>query len=485
VVEANQSFADMLGYTRDEILRLRVWDWDALYPSEEQFDAQWPQTPSIAGVIETQHRRKDGSIYDVEIRSNPAEWEGHYQLYCVCRDITERKRAEAEKEKLQAQLVQAQKMESVGRLAGGVAHDFNNALQSILGYAELALDTVQDGDPLQTDLREIRKAAERSAALTRQLLAFARKQTVAPRVLDLNETVSGMIRMLERLIGEDIDLVWIPGPGSHPTRIDPSQVDQVLANLAINARDAIAGSGRTTIETGIALFDEAYCASHPDCLPGEYVMLAVSDTGCGMDKEILANVFDPFFTTKEMGKGTGLGLATVYGIVRQNNGLINVYSEVNRGTTFRIYLQRHHTESHEDSGVNSASSYPAGELAGAETVLVVEDEETILNLAKRILEGLGYRVLAVPKPSDALQIVRASSVKVDLLITDVVMPEMDGRNLANQLEAIVPRLKSLFMSGYTANVIAHHGVLDEGVHFLQKPFSAQELAERVRNALDS
>jgi CheY-like chemotaxis protein len=344
----------------------------------------------------------------------------------------------------------------------------------------MALDKVDPAQPLFSDLQEIRKAADRSAHLTRQLLAFARKQTVAPRVLDLNETVEGMLKMLRRLIGEDIDLAWLPGAGLRPVRVDPSQIDQVLANLCVNARDAIEGVGKVTIETGAAAFDEAYCSEHPGLTPGEYVLLAVTDDGCGMDKKTLDRLFEPFFTTKEVGKGTGLGLATVYGIVKQNNGFISVKSEPGQGTTFRIYLPRHKAKTarmwHEGSAVPDAR--------GQETILLVEDEPAILRMAAKILASQGYEVLPASTPGEAIRLAEAHPGEIHLLMTDVVMPEMNGRDLAKNVILLYPEIKRLFTSGYTADVIAHHGVLDEGVNFIQKPYSKQNLAAKVREVLD-
>ena len=394
-------------------------------------------------------------------------------------DITERKRAEEEQAKLEGQLQQSQKMESVGRLAGGVAHDFNNMLGVILGHVELALEVVDSANPVFTDLREIQKAGRRSAELTNQLLAFARKQTVAPKVLDLNQTLAGMLKMLQRLIGEDIDLAWLPDTSLWSVKADPSQIDQILANLCVNARDAIADTGKVTIETGNKVFDEDYCASHAGYVPGDYVRLAVSDDGCGMDKETQAHLFEPFFTTKPVGQGTGLGLATVYGIVKQNNGILNEYSEPGHGTTFRIYLPRH-----ADEAVAVEAGQEKSATRGSETILVVEDEPAILALTKTMLERLGYQVLVASSPGQAIQVAAEYTGQIHLLMTDVVMPEMNGRDLASQLSSTFPALKKLYMSGYTANVIAHHGVLDEGVIFIQKPFSKSDLARRIRAALD-
>lgn len=397
-------------------------------------------------------------------------------------DITKHIQAEQEKRNLQAQLLQSQKMESVGRLAGGVAHDFNNMLQTIIGHSDLALAKIKPTDSLHEGLTEIRKAALRSADLTRQLLAFARKQPANPTILDLNDTVAGMLKMLQRLIGEDIDLAWLPGHSLWSLKMDPSQLDQILANLAVNARDAITDNGKITIETENIAFDTAYCADHPDCIPGKYVLLAVSDNGCGMDRETRDQIFEPFFTTKESGKGTGLGLATVYGIVRQNDGFINVYSEPDQGTTFSIYLPAFADEEAVSAPVKAS---PAQELTtGTETVLVVEDEAALLSLAKTILERLGYTVLAASTPMAGIELAQEYEGDIHLLITDVVMPEMNGRDLAQRIAAIRPAMQCLYMSGYTADVIAHHGVLETGIHFIQKPFSIGDLARTIREALE-
>ena len=386
-----------------------------------------------------------------------------------------------EKEMLAAQLIQAQKMESVGRLAGGVAHDYNNMLNVILGYAEMALAELNRSDPLYARLKKIHHAAKRSADITRQLLAFARKQTIDPRPLDLNETVEkGVLPVLSKLVGENIDLVWRPGADIWPVKMDPAQIDQILANLCVNARDAIEDVGKITIETGRTTFDDDYCADHKGFVPGDFVLLAVSDNGCGMDKAILNQIFEPFFTTKKAGKGTGLGLATVYGIVKQNNGFINVYSEPGNGTVMKVYLARY-------SGSQSfqkTDQKKKGDVSGrGETILVVEDETDILDLIRVMLEKTGYEVLTASTPSQALDLARNHAGSVDLLITDMVLPEMNGRDLNRHLASIYPNLKVLFMSGYTANVIAHHGVLEEGVQFIQKPFAMKDFALKIREVL--
>ena len=399
----------------------------------------------------------------------------------TARDITDSKHNQEERDLLEAQLQQAQKMESVGRLAGGVAHDFNNMLAVIMGHAELGLMKIAPDDPLVDDLKVISNTAERSADLTRQLLTFARKQTIAPKVLDLNETVLGMLKMLQRLIGENLHLTWKPAADLWQIKIDPSQVDQIMANLCVNARDAIVDTGWITIETENCIIDADYCTNHQEAAPGDYVRLSVSDDGAGMDRETLTHIFEPFYTTKEMGKGTGLGLATVYGAIKQNNGFINIYSEPGQGTTFSIYLPRDATSKSSQSTVERPT---APVQRGQETILLVEDEPAILNITSLMLERQGYTVLKADTPGTAIELAREYRGEIHLLMTDVIMPEMNGRDLSKSLFSIYHGLKLLFMSGYTADVIAHHGVLDEGVHFIQKPFSLPNMAAMVRKVLD-
>jgi PAS domain S-box-containing protein len=382
--------------------------------------------------------------------------------------------------KMEEQLQQARKMEAIGRLAGGVAHDFNNMLTIITGNTEMIMDDADPVDPIMSNLREIKSAAQRSSDLTRQLLAFARKQTIAPKVIDLNETIDGMLRMLQRLIGEDIDLAWIPRTDLWLVKIDPSQIDQVLANLFVNARDAIQGVGKVTIETDNVSFNADYCREHEGFRPGEYVMISVSDSGMGMARETMDNVFEPFFTTKDLGKGTGLGLASVYGIVKQNNGLISVYSEVEMGTTFKLYFPRHIIE----DAQGQKGPISCGEVGGDETILLVEDEWGILKMTTMMLERLGYKVLPASDPAEAIGIGESYTGQIQILMTDVVMPEMSGRDVAEKLRQSWPGLKCLFMSGYTANVIADRGVLDEGIFFIGKPFSMQDLSAKIREILD-
>jgi nitrogen-specific signal transduction histidine kinase/ActR/RegA family two-component response regulator len=397
----------------------------------------------------------------------------------LSRDISDQKQAEREKKEMELKMRHVQKMEAVGQLAGGVAHDFNNMLGVILGHTELALLRLEKGEPLRSRLEDIQQAALRSADLTRQLLAFARKQTIAPKVLDLNTTIEGMLKLLRRLIGEDVDLLWKPGHEIWPIKMDPSQIDQILVNLCVNSRDAIRGCGKVIIETGTASFDEDYCDHHAGFVVGDHVLLSVSDDGLGMDAETVSHIFEPFFTTKALGKGTGLGLATVYGIVKQNNGFINVYSEPGQGTTFKIYLpgQRGLPVGVVDDAADQMC------WLGNETILLVEDEPAILQMTNLMLSRLGYTVLAAATPGEAIRLAHKHRGRIDLLMTDVVMPEMNGRELAENLRSHDPDLKRLFMSGYTANVIAHHGVLDQGVHFIQKPFSLKDLGGKLREAL--
>jgi len=396
-------------------------------------------------------------------------------------DITDRKREEKEREILQVQLTQAQKMDSIGRLAGGVAHDFNNMLSVILNQAEIGLLKTPPEHPVYPRLQEIEKAAKRSANLTRQLLSFARKQAITPEILDLNDAIGKILTMLKRLIGEDIELAWIPCETIWPVKMDPTQIDQILANLCVNSRQAISDTGRIVIETKNVILDIFSSKDNPDLVPGEYVMLALSDNGSGMDAEIRSHLFEPFFTTKDIGKGTGLGLATIYGIVRQNRGLINVYSEPGIGTTFRIYLPR--VEGTHEENLTVAAEKPFSK--GQETILLVEDEPMIMEIAVSMLEEFGYKVLPAPSPEHALNMAAEYPEKIDLLLTDVIMPGMNGRELSIQILSMRNDLKVLYISSYTANVIVQHGVLDEGVHFIHKPFTMNDLARKVRETLDS
>ena len=481
----NEAFLRIFGYSREEMAGLGSGRYAVELDIAQKIYHAYSQMFKLGFPLksfEWETSGKDGTkrIFELsaspikDLQDQPAGFRG------IVRDITDKRLADEERERLQNQLNQVQKMDSVGRLAGGVAHDFNNMLGVILGRTEIGLMRAEPGQPLYQDLTEIRKAAERSSDLTRQLLAFARKQTAAPRILELNEVVGGMLKMLQRLIGEDIDLVFLPSDNLPPIKMDPSQLDQILANLCVNARDAISGGGRVTIETGTLELDDEQCAPHIGVAPGRFVRLSVRDNGCGMDMEVLDKLFEPFFTTKGDGLGTGLGLSTVYGIVKQNSGFLDVESVPGEGSTFRICFPVHQGD------VDRPKEETEGAATrGAETILLVEDEPMILEMTGMMLEHLGYHVLSTGLPSEAIRLVENYSEKIHMLLTDVVMPGMNGRDLALNLTGTHPDLKCMFMSGYTADVIASHGVLEEGVFFIQKPFTMKELAAKVRDALDA
>ena len=391
----------------------------------------------------------------------------------LAQDVTDRKR-------LEEQLMQAQKMEAVGRLAGGVAHDFNNLLTAIIGYSQITLFKLAPADPLRHEIEEIIKAGERAAMLTSQLLAFSRKQVLNPQVLNLNQIIENISKMVRRVIGEDIELVTLLDGDLGQVKVDPGQIDQVLLNLVINARDAMPEGGKITIETENVFLDEEYARTHVAVHTGAYVMLAISDTGVGMDAFTRARIFEPFFTTKAEGKGTGLGLSTVYGIVTQTGGHIWVYSEVNQGTVFKIYLPRVDEIAVADGRVEEVSDF-----RGEETVLVVEDEVQVSRLIVKVLKDHGYKVLEAARAEDALSLIKArDDEQIDLLLTDVIMPGMSGKTLASQFQAMRPDTKILFISGYTDNAIVHHGILDPGTAFVQKPFTPGALVRKVREILD-
>ncbi len=426
--------------------------------------------------------RKDGGRVILESSATPVfDDQGTFLGYRgVSRDITERRRAEEEQKKLESQLLQSQKMEVVGRLAGGVAHDFNNMLTIISSYVEMSLRELNEGHPLYRRLREVHQAALHSADLTRQLLAFARKQVATPRLIDLNESITGALKMLHRLIGENIELIWKPGLNPGQVLIDPTQLGQILANLAVNARDAVAGTGCLTIATGAVVLDHGTSAAGRDLPPGRYARITVSDDGCGMDEATLSRIFEPFFTTKAEGQGTGLGLSTVYGIVMQYGGAITVSSVPGQGTTFELYLPQ--------QTQTSAEALPRQQQplrdVGDETILLVEDEPAILELGRYILEQRGYTVLTATTPDKALALATEHRQTIDLLVTDVIMPKMNGQVLAENIKALQPAIKVLYISGYTADVISRHGVLHPDVQFLEKPFSGSGLGKKVREALD-
>jgi PAS domain S-box-containing protein len=460
-----QHFLDRISSEYHEVIRARI---------QTQLETGVPAPP-----MEQKFLRLDGTPIPVETTAVAIRFEGEDGHLVFVRDITRRREAEKERMNLEAQLQQAQKMESVGRLAGGVAHDFNNLLMAIMGYTELSRNVLGSNHRVSPYLDEILNAAERSAGITRQLLAFARKQAIAPVLIDLNEHVEATLKLLRRLVGEEIELAWKPRAQDARVKMDPSQVDQILANLAVNARDAIAGVGKLNVETGNVTFDAAYCAEHEGATPGNYVMLAVTDSGCGMDQETLDHIFEPFFTTKPAGKGTGLGLATIYGIVKQNEGYIDVCSEPDSGTTFRIYLPHHDQDSDEAKDAAGSQALPGG----SETILLVEDEQSVRQATALLLQSFGYNVLSAPTPDDALRQAADHPGAIHLLITDVIMPGMNGRDLAIKLTEMQPGMACLYVSGYTADVIAHHGILDEGIHFLPKPFAREALANKVHEVL--
>ena len=472
----NPAFVSMFGYTLQEIPTGADW-FRAAFPDPDaraEVIRAWKEDHASAGVGEARPRSfevtcKDGVRKSIQFRPVSLSTDRQFVIY---EDVTRQR-------ELQAQLQQAMKMEAVGRLAGGVAHDFNNLLTVIIGNVSLALGKVQQTAPVAGMLSEVNKAAERAARLTQQLLAFSRKQIIEPKVLSLNDLISELNAMLVRLIREDINIRILPGKDLGVVKVDAGQFQQVLVNLVVNARDAIPGGGEIVIETSNAELDDDYCARHPYVKPGRYVVVTVSDTGHGMSNEVKSQIFEPFFTTKAKGSGTGLGLATTYGAVKQAGGSIEVNSEVGVGTTFRIYLPRVEGEPTE---VVSADQ-PQKLKSGTETVLLAEDEDIVRKLCIGILEGLGYKVLPAGNGDEAITLALGYGERIDLLLTDVVMPGMNGRELASRLARIHPETRVLFTSGYTDNAIVHHGVLDEGVSFINKPYSPVALARKVREVL--
>ena len=434
-------------------------------------------THGVASEFENEFYYPDGKRGWFELRISPVD-EG---AFIMSIDITRRKELEALLRKSDEQLQQSQKLESIGRLAAGVAHDFNNMLSVILGRVELATIGRDVDDQIRSHLLEIQKAAESSARLTKQLLAFARRQTIAPRTVDINELIEDRLAMIRTLVGSTIEVIWIPHPDLDATFVDISQFEQVLLNLCINARDAIDSEGTITIETSNSVVDEQYMLTHVDAIVGNFVQLSVSDSGCGIARENLAKIFEPFFTSKQLGRGTGLGLSIVYGIVRQNNGFVNVYSEVGNGTTFRVYLP-----CISDNAIATATPAADEYLSrGNETVLLVDDEPAILDVTTQLLESLGYHVLATSSPAEAIRIANDYPQEIHLLCTDVVMQGITGPALATSIRRSRPTMKLLYTSGYTENVVVHNGVVDPGINFLNKPFTMRELNTKTRAALDA
>jgi PAS domain S-box-containing protein len=484
-VRLNRAGEEMLGYSRAELLGKSDLDF---FPREQadfftSMDRETLRRGTVVDIPEEPVRTRTGDVrilHTKKVSLLDARGEPEF-LLGISEDITELKRIEEERRNLQSQLFQSQKVESIGRLAGGIAHDFNNLLTAILGYSALIVAGLREGDPLRNDVEEIMKAGSRAAALTRQLLAFSRKQVLSPVTLDLNSVVTGMERLLGRLIGEDVALATVLAPALGPVCADPNQIEQVIMNLAVNARDAMPRGGRLTIETADVDIDETFVGLHAGARPGSFVRLAVSDTGCGMDAETLSHLFEPFFTTKEIGKGTGLGLATVYGIVKQSDGFIDVYSEVGKGTTFKVYLPR----TVKPAGTEARRDATAASIRGSETILLVEDEDIVRNLAHRVLTAYGYKVIAARDGGAALLACERSPDPIALMVTDVVMPGMSGRELALRLSPLRPEMKVLYLSGYSAGAIALTGIVESGVALLEKPFAPEALVRKVRAVLDA
>jgi two-component system cell cycle sensor histidine kinase/response regulator CckA len=468
----NDAAVARYGWSHEEFLGMTLRD---IRPADEmgKLEAALDRIDRGAySVSDARHRKKDGTLIDVEILSDWIEFEGRRARLVLAKDVTERRR-------LEEQLRQSQKMEAVGQLAGGIAHDFNNLLTAIFGFCGLLERQVGANEQMRGDVREIRKAAGRAAELTRKLLAFSRRQMLAPRVLDLNGLVADLDKMLRRVIGEQVELIARLDPDLATVEADPGQLEQVILNLVVNARDAMPDGGQVVIQTANADLDAAYTHDHAPAVPGRYVLLSVSDSGTGLDPEARAHLFEPFFTTKEVGKGTGLGLATVYGIVKQSGGYIWVYSEPGHGTSVKIYLPR------SDQPAQAPSRLPAleGLPTGTETVLVVEDAEAIRTLARKVLTAQGYTVLEAANGAEALRLAQEHPSPIHLVLTDLVMPGINGRELGKRLLSRFPALKVLYMSGYAGGAVVHQGALDDGSPFLPKPFTPEDLALRVRDTL--
>ena len=484
ITSVNRTEMEMMGYRLEEMLGQPVWKFSVEEEiSRQQILAKLAGTLPPSRDLERTQRRKDGSTFPALIvnsllRDRTGKTIG---IRSTLQDVTERKKAEQEKEVLVEQLRQSQKMEAIGRLAGGIAHDFNNLLTVIKGYSQLSLAETREYDPIRGNIEEIERASDRAADLTRQLLAFSRRHVLDLKVLDLNTLLKDFDKMLRRILGEDIELVMLFAEGLGKVKTDPGQIEQVMMNLAVNARDAMPAGGKLIIETANVELDEAYTQAHISTKPGRYVRVSVSDTGTGMSREVMDHIFEPFFTTKGKGKGTGLGLSTVYGIVKQSGGNIWTYSELDLGTTFKIYLPRVEEEADSLPRRDEIGYLPRGN----EIILLVEDEASLRSLAARILQAQGYRVLEAAHGEEALRIAQESTGQdLHLLLTDVVMPQMGGKELVGRLKKLRPEIKVLFISGYTDNIIISHDILGPNTAFLQKPFSIGELVRRVREILD-
>jgi PAS domain S-box-containing protein len=475
----NQAACRALGYSRAELLSMTVHDIDPVFPVN-RWAEHWEDLQRTGSLrFESVHRTKDGRAFPVEINANYLRFGGQEFDFAFSRDLTERKRAEQEKDLLEAELHHAQKMEAIGRLAGGVAHDFNNLLTGIRGYADMVSEALDPHHELQADLDEIKKATTSATSLTNQLLAFSRKQISSPRVIDLNDLVASSRRLLGRLIGEHIQFIFRPQRDLRPVKVDPHQIEQVLVNLSVNARDAMPAGGRLTIETANVDTRSLVSSGPHRYAAEELVMIAVRDTGVGMTDEVQAHLFEPFFTTKEKGKGTGLGLATVYGIVQQNQGFIHVESKPDAGTAFRLYFPVAKGQP-EAVAESVAPTMPTGE----ETILLAEDEEVVRNLAEKILTKLGYRVLIASDGHEAVVLGEQHRQSIKLLLTDIIMPHLNGKDLYTRLREVIPGLKVIYMSGYTEDVFAHDGVLDDNAVFIQKPFTLEHITQKIRDVLD-